>query len=564
MATNYIAEFTDADKRAAVEASLHTIAEDGGLELLITAAASLFTIKDVEKSKRWYLDLIGYYNLRLPWLMDLTSFLGDISDLGTILEVGAGSGVLAKALGHRRFGLASKIICTSLHVDNRSLAQDIVEELSGKDALDKYGPQCNCLLLSWPLAEDWTTQVLRDFKGKYIIYIGELEGVTLTREGEKYLRTEFVRYKRIRSYKPLPFTLESPMADNVGFYIRRDTFKSRCNRGNTLKQPSDKQDKLWQLYRSLYQEMHTLKRAHREAELELAGVKANRDIFACLLGKQYVTPTYDEEGQLDVPKFSRPNDPIWNGVLWQVVRKNFNQVIEKIVATWRAMDKEKMNCKCDKKLIDCLVDLEAAFSGYMNDEEGLFNFLKVSARRIHPFDPLSLSELPDVKLPSRYLGKTGKLRDLVRLQDRRNQEIKSTTDGVNSEIEAMQETVAILNAKYASLIPCEDDQKLLFNLHCENYNIFQKQDALTLELRRIYKACRCNYCTEGYRCIGIGEMYSDSLEAEVAGLVASGWRQLACTKEKIPYPGVCGDCEKPACDFATSFIPSFKKAHKCN
>ena len=132
-----------------------------------------------------------------------------IRPYGPILEVGAGLGYWTHELGR------AGIDAVATDPDTRGRWPGMphwtnVEILNALEAIEKY-PRRN-LLTSWPDRDDpWAAQVLTEFQGETVIYVGEGEfGCTGTPEMFKVLRSRFQpeKYYDIPTFRSLCDRLE--------------------------------------------------------------------------------------------------------------------------------------------------------------------------------------------------------------------------------------------------------------------------------------------------------------------------------------------------------------------
>ena len=119
-----------------------------------------------------------------------------------IVEIGAGNGWLARELCERGLTV-HPTDPTSLEENEYGLGLTEhmpVEKLDGLEALDQY-PDCD-LLWSWPQMASYVPEVMKSFRGKHLIYIGE-NGYGCTGPREDIVVTMEGHYRET-GWNPLP------------------------------------------------------------------------------------------------------------------------------------------------------------------------------------------------------------------------------------------------------------------------------------------------------------------------------------------------------------------------
>lgn len=116
-----------------------------------------------------------------------------------ILEIGSGLGLWAHLI--RLSGLnifATDIGSTGTYYTNFSKTWTNVEIMNHKEAIHKYGSQCNLLFLSWPCHHNLSAfESINHYQGSKLIYIGEgLDGSTGEPQFFKLLKK---KYKFVKS-----------------------------------------------------------------------------------------------------------------------------------------------------------------------------------------------------------------------------------------------------------------------------------------------------------------------------------------------------------------------------
>ena len=93
-----------------------------------------------------------------------------IRQYGPILEVGAGTGYWAMELSKAGVNAVATDPTPGMYFDG-SPRWSRIDLVGGLEAMEKH-PGRN-LLLCWPEMEAWPAEVVADFSGKHVIYIGE-------------------------------------------------------------------------------------------------------------------------------------------------------------------------------------------------------------------------------------------------------------------------------------------------------------------------------------------------------------------------------------------------------
>jgi hypothetical protein len=159
----------------------YKIAEEATLDFL----KEIKEVGPSEESSDEYVDMTDWYGKRQDFtknygwsvpneeaIESIKSFVGD----ETVLEVGSGLGMWAKLL--RSEGIKITPTDLSLNLDkNTYISRDKafldVEEISGRDAIKKYGNH-TVLMMSWPPYDDpFAYNVLKAFMGDKLIFVGE-------------------------------------------------------------------------------------------------------------------------------------------------------------------------------------------------------------------------------------------------------------------------------------------------------------------------------------------------------------------------------------------------------
>ena len=93
-----------------------------------------------------------------------------IREYSPILEVGAGTGYWTMELAQTGVDILATDPTPGMYFEGSSLWTN-VEMINGPEALEKHTGRN--LLLCWPDRERWPSEVVSEFTGKHIIYVGE-------------------------------------------------------------------------------------------------------------------------------------------------------------------------------------------------------------------------------------------------------------------------------------------------------------------------------------------------------------------------------------------------------
>lgn len=142
-------------------------------------------------------------------IREISNFIGNEKTL----EVGAGLGLWSRLLQLKNLDIIATDNFSS-HVDKFKKRYCDVEEIDAISALNKYDRR-NVLLIIWPPMTNMSSEILKQFKGNKLIYIGEDKGgCTANNEFFEILSQQWSLYKMIE------IPQWTGVSDFVNFYIK--------------------------------------------------------------------------------------------------------------------------------------------------------------------------------------------------------------------------------------------------------------------------------------------------------------------------------------------------------
>lgn len=539
----------DSSKVAVLKTALTTMDKtDGGLAFAVKSAQTLLTMTNVLDAICIYYDLIGNFNLQMPWLTELVNYLNTIPDIGTGLEVEAGNGVFAMALRHKSLGYKESIICTSSHDQDYTVRYPIVEKLPYNDALIKYA-DCNSLFFvcpsSYQPSEYWISNALQKFTGKYVIFLGDASSV-VTFDGKSYLEDNFLELKKITSY----FSLPGPLVrhDTLSVYVRRDKFATYQKFENAAIYDS------WYTYCQIKKAGFAEQNRLRELELELRGRQINRDVFVCLMGAQNIVRQMQ-------PDLIKANSPEWNLTVAHVQCNEFFCRVSDLLGYWKQFPKKNCDGLCKNLGYgNCRVVLAENLRRYMETRHSFSDSLIYSSDYDWQFDP------PNNTLPEfiKFKDKSEEeMACIVSAETEANKAILAKIAEMPQKISAAEAEEKFWMKKYEYIITNEVKRKLIFSLYCNVWNTAQVQLAIMLEICTAYDKCKCEYCKTGFELLKSWQFEHSTgvIKTLAETKLAAVWWQNA-SQFVVLYPGICNVCNKPLCDF-TSRVPQYANHEWC-
>lgn len=113
---------------------------------------------------------VSWGNFSAPFLDEVSAHLRG----KRVLEVFAGNGLLAKGLTERGVDIRSTSLFSGIDGHDQGMHFP-VEKIEASDAVDRYGPWADALLMSWPPANEAAAKcVVRWGKDRDVIFIGEM------------------------------------------------------------------------------------------------------------------------------------------------------------------------------------------------------------------------------------------------------------------------------------------------------------------------------------------------------------------------------------------------------